>query len=67
MEDTVIIRNCPPVSARKRFALETIIKSPETERLERKAKKAAEEEAMKKLQVQAATSANLETGEAATL
>ena len=31
MGDTVLIRNCPPVSARKRFKLETIIKSPETE------------------------------------
>ncbi|OCH88836.1 nucleic acid-binding protein [Obba rivulosa] len=31
--DTVIIRNCPPISARKRFALEKIVKSPETERL----------------------------------
>jgi hypothetical protein len=31
MGDTVLIRNCPPVSARKRFQLEKIIKSPETE------------------------------------
>jgi len=31
--DTVIIRNCPPISARKRFTLEKIVKSPETERL----------------------------------
>ncbi|KAF8530704.1 hypothetical protein JB92DRAFT_2782407 [Gautieria morchelliformis] len=29
--DTVLIRNCPPISARKRFRLEKIIKSPETE------------------------------------
>ncbi|KIJ22596.1 hypothetical protein M422DRAFT_196989, partial [Sphaerobolus stellatus SS14] len=28
--DEVLIRNCPPVSARKRFALEKIIRSPET-------------------------------------
>jgi len=31
--DTVIIRNCPPVSARKRFALEKILKSPENDRI----------------------------------
>ncbi|CAA7259941.1 unnamed protein product [Cyclocybe aegerita] len=31
-EDIVTIRNCPPVSARKRFKLEKILKSPETER-----------------------------------
>lgn len=27
----MLIRNCPPLSARKRFRLEKIIKSPETE------------------------------------
>ena len=27
----MLIRNCPPISARKRFRLEKIIKSPETE------------------------------------
>jgi len=32
MGDTVTIRNCPPISARKRFTLENILKSPETER-----------------------------------
>lgn len=32
MNDTVTIRNCPPISARKRFSLEKIVKSPETER-----------------------------------
>ncbi|KAF5374838.1 hypothetical protein D9758_000396 [Tetrapyrgos nigripes] len=32
MDDMVLIRNCPPVSARKRFKLERILKSPETER-----------------------------------
>ncbi|KAI0293917.1 hypothetical protein BC826DRAFT_358330 [Russula brevipes] len=32
MEDSVLIRNCPPVSARKRFTLEKIVRSPETER-----------------------------------
>ncbi|TFK36829.1 hypothetical protein BDQ12DRAFT_685946 [Crucibulum laeve] len=31
-EDVVTIRNCPPVSALKRFKLERILKSPETER-----------------------------------
>jgi len=30
--DTVIIRNCPPISARKRFTLEKVVKSPEAER-----------------------------------
>ncbi|KIJ28883.1 hypothetical protein M422DRAFT_189151 [Sphaerobolus stellatus SS14] len=28
--DEVLIRNCPPVSARKRFALEKIIRNPKT-------------------------------------
>jgi len=32
MEDSVLIRNCPPISARKRFTLEKVIRSPETER-----------------------------------
>ncbi|KAI6153721.1 hypothetical protein BKA82DRAFT_4093335 [Pisolithus tinctorius] len=32
LNDRVIIRNCPPISARKRFKLEKIIQSPETER-----------------------------------
>ncbi|KAF7796065.1 hypothetical protein EIP86_007236 [Pleurotus ostreatoroseus] len=32
LDDTVLIRNCPPISARKRFTLEQIIKSPSTER-----------------------------------
>lgn len=27
-DDEVLIRNCPPISARKRFTLERIIKSP---------------------------------------
>ncbi|KAF8912980.1 hypothetical protein CPB84DRAFT_1670677 [Gymnopilus junonius] len=31
-DDLVVIRNCPPVSRRKRFTVETILKSPETER-----------------------------------
>ncbi|KAF8587490.1 nucleic acid-binding protein, partial [Ramaria rubella] len=31
MGDTVLIRNCPPISARKRFRLEQIIRSPESE------------------------------------
>ncbi|KAI0337262.1 nucleic acid-binding protein [Trametopsis cervina] len=32
LDDSVLIRNCRPLSARKRFTLERIIKSPETER-----------------------------------
>ncbi|KAF9455038.1 hypothetical protein P691DRAFT_800046 [Macrolepiota fuliginosa MF-IS2] len=31
-DDVVLIRNCPPVSARKRFALQRVLKSPLTER-----------------------------------
>ncbi|KAH9486626.1 30S ribosomal protein S17 [Psilocybe cubensis] len=31
-DDLVVIRNCPPVSAMKRFTLHTVLKSPETER-----------------------------------
>ncbi|KAE9408217.1 nucleic acid-binding protein [Gymnopus androsaceus JB14] len=42
-DDVVIIRNCPPVSARKRFKLETIVSSPETERAKMRARRAAEE------------------------
>jgi len=30
LQDRVLIRNCPPISARKRFKLEKIIHSPET-------------------------------------
>ncbi|KDQ49603.1 hypothetical protein JAAARDRAFT_42715 [Jaapia argillacea MUCL 33604] len=32
LNDTVLIRNCPPISARKRFKLDKILRSPETER-----------------------------------
>ncbi|TFK48097.1 hypothetical protein OE88DRAFT_1665192 [Heliocybe sulcata] len=32
LEDTVLIRNCPPISARKRFTLAKILKSPEAQR-----------------------------------
>ncbi|ETW77233.1 hypothetical protein HETIRDRAFT_327712, partial [Heterobasidion irregulare TC 32-1] len=32
MDDSVLIRNCPPISARKRFTLEKVVKSPEQER-----------------------------------
>ncbi|KAF9229157.1 nucleic acid-binding protein [Gyrodon lividus] len=32
LRDNVLIRNCPPISARKRFTLEKILRSPETER-----------------------------------
>ena len=31
IHDTVAIRNCPPISARKRFTLDRVLKSPETE------------------------------------
>ncbi|KAF9527261.1 hypothetical protein CPB83DRAFT_856650 [Crepidotus variabilis] len=30
-DDVVMIRNCPPISKKKRFTLEKILKSPETE------------------------------------
>ncbi|PCH32959.1 nucleic acid-binding protein [Wolfiporia cocos MD-104 SS10] len=39
--DTVLIRNCPPISARKRFKLEQIIKRPDEERDEAHARMAA--------------------------
>ncbi|EIW56270.1 nucleic acid-binding protein, partial [Trametes versicolor FP-101664 SS1] len=42
MKDTVLIRNCPPISARKRFTVEKVIKSPEREREELHARQAAE-------------------------
>lgn len=42
INDTVLIRNCPPISARKRFALEKVLKSPETERDEMHARQAAQ-------------------------
>ena len=32
LNDKVTIRNCPPISARKRFKLEKVLYSPETER-----------------------------------
>ena len=32
VDDSVLIRNCPPVSARKRFELAKVVRSPETER-----------------------------------
>ena len=35
LNDKVAIQNCPPVSARKRFALYKVLKSPENERIER--------------------------------
>ncbi|KIY66188.1 nucleic acid-binding protein [Cylindrobasidium torrendii FP15055 ss-10] len=35
--DVVIIRNCPPVSKRKRFALERVVRSPLLETEKRKA------------------------------
>ena len=45
IDDTFLVRKCPPVSARKRFTLEKILKSPETERDEMHARMAAEAEA----------------------
>lgn len=62
VNDTVLIRNCPPISARKRFELEKILKSPETvseqARLAREAKEMLEvsEEARLKEEPQPATS-----------
>ncbi|THH28133.1 hypothetical protein EUX98_g6055 [Antrodiella citrinella] len=44
INDTVKIRNCAPISARKRFTLEHILKSPETEHDELLARRAAEGE-----------------------
>jgi hypothetical protein len=31
INDEVLIRNCPPISARKRFTLDQILRSPETQ------------------------------------
>ncbi|GLB36035.1 putative ribosomal protein S17 [Lyophyllum shimeji] len=31
-DDVVTIRNCPPISARKRFTVEKVLRSPEGER-----------------------------------
>ncbi|KAH9939083.1 uncharacterized protein BXZ73DRAFT_44130 [Epithele typhae] len=42
IRDTVLIRNCPPISARKRFTLERIIKSPVADREALHARQAAE-------------------------
>jgi hypothetical protein len=41
-DDLVLIRNCPPVSALKRFKLERLLKSPTTERDIARAQKAQE-------------------------
>ncbi|PPQ62969.1 hypothetical protein CVT24_006075 [Panaeolus cyanescens] len=40
--DQVVIRNCPPKSALKRFTLEKILKSPETERESARARRIQE-------------------------
>lgn len=45
LADTVVIRNCRPLSARKRFTLERIVKSPETERDEMHRRQAEEAQA----------------------
>ncbi|TFY71769.1 hypothetical protein EVG20_g1227 [Dentipellis fragilis] len=42
MEDSVLIQNCPPISARKRFTLRKVTSSPEAEREEAHARLAAE-------------------------
>ncbi|KAF8229764.1 nucleic acid-binding protein [Tricholoma matsutake] len=50
-DDIVTIRNCPPVSALKRFKLENILKSPVTERdiaRARKTEEYARSESMRK-------------------
>ena len=31
VKDEVLIRNCPPISARKRFTLDQVLRSPETQ------------------------------------
>jgi len=31
INDQVLIRNCPPISARKRFTLDQVLRSPETQ------------------------------------
>jgi len=31
IDDEVLIRNCPPISARKRFTLDQVLRSPETQ------------------------------------
>lgn len=41
-DDLVIIRNCRPISAMKRFALEKILKSPQTDRDISRAQRAEE-------------------------
>ncbi|KAI0321498.1 hypothetical protein OF83DRAFT_1051085 [Amylostereum chailletii] len=41
LDDAVVIRNCPPVSARKRFALDRVLRSPERERAQAHAALAA--------------------------
>ncbi len=38
----MVIRNCPPISARKRFTLEKVLKSPEGAREELHARQAVE-------------------------
>ena len=54
MNDTVLIRNCTPISARKRFTLERVIKSPEREREALHARQAAEAAALQAERLRAA-------------
>ncbi|KAF8922705.1 hypothetical protein CPB85DRAFT_71485 [Mucidula mucida] len=49
-DDVVIIRNCPPVSARKRFKLERVIKSPEAQRQLRRAQLEVQQQQQQALQ-----------------
>lgn len=41
--DLVVIRNCPPISAMKRFKLEKVLKSPETDHELARARRAQHE------------------------
>lgn len=55
LNDQVVIRNCPPISARKRFKLETVVKSPEREREEHHRRLAEEAAEAAKTQTQGQT------------
>ena len=43
-DDKVVIQNCPPISARKRFKLHKILRSPEGELEAKHAKEAQQQE-----------------------
>lgn len=59
MEDEVMIRNCPPISARKRFKLEKVLRSPEGDRDALHAQQAEE--------ARVAAAASSETGSSSTM